>query len=213
MLSDQRTAVATCAAQYAGSTAASAFIHAPVPLHASGTAGGRSSMACSFSRSTRWTDAIIGVWYARLIGSLRALTPSAFSSASSALTASGSPAITCRLGAFATASHSLSGRAATSAAARSASTGHMSIAPSGAASDRLARAAISESASASDSTPHSVAATNSPIEWPPIAAGRTPSSSSVRPRASSVTKMAGCVTVGVSKRARKPSAASASALG
>ena len=87
------------------------------------------------------------------------------------------------------------------------------MAPSGAVSESAARVAMSVSASVSESTPQSVAATNSPIEWPPMPVGRTPSSSSVRPSASSVTKMAGCVTEGVSKAARKPGAASASGVG
>ena len=88
------------------------------------------------------------------------------------------------------------------------------IEPAGSASMSRPRAATRGSASSSEKTPASVAATNSPRLWPSIAAGRMPQLSHSRASAYSTTKSAGWAIpvrwIGLSCAASRPSAASRS---
>ncbi len=166
------------------------MIHVPVTFEAKRRRGARRGTDATSAANSSRIGSIIGEWKACEVFSGVRPIPAAFSPAANCSTSSIGPATTQLPGALTLATVRVSGsRAATSASsARTAS-----IAPGGRDCISAPRAATSFSASPSSKTPARVAATYSPIEWPTIAAGRTPQDSSSTARAYSITNKEGWV--------------------
>ncbi|PSK61473.1 hypothetical protein B0E53_06633 [Micromonospora sp. MH33] len=185
----KRTGRRRCAAQYAGSVASASVIQVPVTLDRNGTAGGRSgTLAISAVNSSR-IGSIIGEWKAcEVRSSLDLFLPPRLAANSS--TSAVSPATTQVPGPLTVATESPAGSRSATADSSSVTA---SIEPAGSECMSRPRAATTRSASGRLSTPATVAATYSPMEWPSIAAGAAPARCQAAARAYSTVNRAGWV--------------------
>ena len=159
-----------CAAQYSGRVT-SLPAQAPVSVVANGIVGGDSDTRDTCVANSSSIGSIIDEWNACDVCSRRETIDAAVSCAATASIADSGPASTPSPGALIAASDTRSSAKRSSVAAGAITA---SIAPRGNAEINCPRRAIRCSASSSDITPASVAATNSPTLCPIIADGRIP---------------------------------------
>jgi len=171
--------------------ACSGVIHVPDRLDTNGISGGLRGTARTSPAKVSATGSIMAEWKACEVRSSRHTAPASSSRARSRSTASAGPETVHASGAFTAASDSSPPSSGSTPASPS---GTASIAPPGSRCISRPRAATSPSASSSEKTPASVAATYSPTLCPSSASGRTPHPIHSFASAYSTTNSAGCAS-------------------
>ncbi len=158
--------------QYSGEASSSAVASSPVTVETSGMRGAWKGSPAATSRNSSSTGSMCAEWNAWLTVRRRVRRPSSAKCAATPATSASSPETTTDRGPF-TAANETPGVSSGSTSSSVASTAVIAP-PAGARCINRPRAATSDAASSSDSTPATCAAVTSPIECPATHRGSSP---------------------------------------